>query len=138
MNYIDALPHQPPMRLLDEVSEVVPGVRCRALRRTRAGDFFFDGHFPDQPIIPACILVEMIAQAGGIAAVSGSGGAPIPLRVAAFGPCKFPAAAGAGATLEIDARIAGTIAGLFKIEGVVRADGIVVASGEVTLARPRG
>ena len=138
MNYIDALPHQPPMRLLDEVSELVPGVRCRAFRRTRAADFFFDGHFPEQPIVPACILVEMIAQAGGIAAVADVAAEPVPLRVAAFGPCRFPAAAGADATLEIDARVAGCIAGLYKIEGVVRVDGVIVASGEVTLARPRG
>lgn len=137
MNYIDALPHRPPMRLLDEVADVVPGNRCLARRRTRSGDFFFEGHFPGTPIVPACILVEMIAQAGGIAAVSAVPGTGIELRVAAFGPCKFPAAAGVDAALEIDARVAGHMAGLYKIHGHVHADGVLVASGEVTLASPR-
>ncbi|HTL45253.1 MAG TPA: hypothetical protein VL262_13005 [Vicinamibacterales bacterium] len=138
MDYLSALPHQPPMRLLDAVVDVEPGRRCRAVRRTRATDFFFEGHFPGMPIVPACILLEMIAQAGGIAAVSGRAPAAIQLRVAAFGPCRFPAAAGVDAALEIDARVAGQIGGLYKIEGEVRAAGVLVASGEVTLARPRG
>jgi hypothetical protein len=42
------------------------------------------------------------------------------------------------AALEIDARVAAQMGGLYKIEGQVRAAGVLVASGEVTLARPRG
>jgi 3-hydroxyacyl-[acyl-carrier-protein] dehydratase len=137
MNYIDALPHQPPMRLLDEVADVVPGSECRARRRTRPGDFFFDGHFPGTPVVPACILVEMIAQAGGIAAVEDTSAEPVQMRVAAFGPCRCPAAAGVDATLEISARVAGRMAGLYKLHGQVRAEGVLVADGEVTLARIR-
>ena len=60
------------------------------------------------------------------------------LRVAAIGPFKFPAAAGPGATLEARARVAGRMGGLFKIEGTVTADGVLVASGSLTLAAKAG
>jgi 3-hydroxymyristoyl/3-hydroxydecanoyl-(acyl carrier protein) dehydratase len=56
------------------------------------------------------------------------------LRVAAFGPCKFPAAAGPDQCLDVEARVVGRLGGMVKIEGSVRADGTVVASGAVTLA----
>jgi 3-hydroxymyristoyl/3-hydroxydecanoyl-(acyl carrier protein) dehydratase len=139
MDLLDLLPHRPPMRLLDEIIELVPGQRVSGRRDLRPDDFFFDGHFPGDPVVPAIILVEMIAQAGGLAAGApqdrSAGAGPLRLRVAALGPFKFPSAAAPGARLIVDARIAGTFAGLHKIEGEVTAAGRVVAEGSLTLAQ---
>jgi 3-hydroxyacyl-[acyl-carrier-protein] dehydratase len=135
MDWLARLPHQPPMRLVDEVVEVSPGTLARARRHVRDEDWFFQGHFPGQPVIPAIVLVELLAQTGGLA-VGGEGG-PLQLRVAAFGGFKFPAAAGPGAVLEATARLAGRMGGLYKIEGDVTADGVLVASGSITLAEAR-
>jgi 3-hydroxyacyl-[acyl-carrier-protein] dehydratase len=126
------------MRLLDEIVDLVPGRHARGRRHLRAGDFFFDGHFPGEPVVPAVILVEMIAQVGGLAAGAppdtlSAPARPLRLRVAAFGPFKFPRAAVPGADLEVEARVAGQLGGLYKIEGEVKADGQIVAIGSVTL-----
>ena len=137
MSWIECLPHQPPMRLLEDVVDVKHGESATGRRLTRPDDFYFQGHFPGHPVVPAIILVELLAQTGGIAAAAPPPGDPpstLQLRVAAIGPFKFPAAAGPGMTLEARARVAGRIGGLFKIEGTVTADGVLVATGSLTLA----
>jgi 3-hydroxyacyl-[acyl-carrier-protein] dehydratase len=137
MSLIDCLPHQPPMRLVEELLEIQHGESATGRRVAGPNDFYFQGHFPGQPIVPAVILIELLAQTGGLAAAApspGTSAAPLQLRPAAVGPFKFPAAAGAGATLDAHARVAGRIGTLIKIEGTVTADGIVVATGSLTLA----
>src|SRR5204862_4911705 len=115
MSLIDLLPHQPPMRLIEEVVDIQHGASATARRTARPDDFYFQGHFPGQPVVPAVILVELLAQTGGLAAAASPAGAArerTQLRVAAIGPIKFPAAASSGVVLEVRARVAGRMGGL--------------------------
>jgi 3-hydroxyacyl-[acyl-carrier-protein] dehydratase len=133
MDWLEQLPHKPPMRLVDQVLDVVPGVSATAVHMSTPLDFFFQGHFPGRPIVPAVILVEMIAQTGGLAAASADA-SPASNALAAIGGFKFPSAAGPDARLEIRARVVGRMGRLVKIEGEVLADGVLVAAGSLTLA----
>jgi 3-hydroxyacyl-[acyl-carrier-protein] dehydratase len=132
---VSQLPHKPPMRLVERVLEIVPGRRARATRVAHPGDWYFDGHFPRQPVVPAIALVELLAQTGGLAAADSMG--PGQLRLAALTDFKFLAAAGPGALLEAIAEVVGRMGPLVKISGTVTADGRIVASGNLTLAEVR-
>jgi 3-hydroxyacyl-[acyl-carrier-protein] dehydratase len=136
---LDLLPHRPPMRLVESIVEAVPGEWARGRRVAAPDDWYFQGHFPGDPVVPAIILIELLAQTGGFAActTAEAGVRAQWLRVAAFSAFKFPGAARPGATLDAVARVVGRMAGLVKVEGEVTADGVVVATGGVTLAEIR-
>ena len=137
-DWLGLLPHRPPMRLVESVVAVEPGVSASTRRPTHAGDWFFDGHFPGEPVVPAVVLVELVAQTGGLAIGSGAAaGEPLALRVAALGAFKCPGAAIAGDVLDVRARVAGKMGGLYKIEGEVSVAGRLVGAGSVTLAEAR-
>lgn len=66
----DVLPHRPPFLLLDEVTSVDPGQRASGWWRLTGDEPFFAGHFPGRPTVPGVLMVESLAQLGGVAVLA--------------------------------------------------------------------
>ncbi len=61
------IPHRDPFLLIDEILEIEPGKRIKGVKHVSGGEYYFKGHFPQNPIMPGVLQVETIAQAGAVA-----------------------------------------------------------------------
>ena len=60
------LPHRYPFLLVDRIVEIEPGVRIVGIKNVTINEPFFQGHFPGHPIMPGVLIVEAMAQVGGM------------------------------------------------------------------------
>lgn len=67
----ELLPHRPPFLLVDRVIELDPCVRAVGLKAVTINEWFFQGHFPGHPVMPGVLIIEALAQLGGVMLLTG-------------------------------------------------------------------
>jgi len=111
------LPHRPPFLFVDEVIEVSDD-RVLAKRKITGDEYFFAGHFPGEPIMPGVLMVEAIAQAGGVMLLRNRENA-IPLFMA-IDKVRFRRIVKPGDTLILEVRLLQDRGKVVKIAGTAK------------------
>ncbi len=62
----ELIPHRYPFLLVDRIEEIEPGVRAVGIKNVTQNEPFFEGHFPDYPVMPGVLIVEAMAQVGAV------------------------------------------------------------------------
>ena len=132
------LPHRYPFLLVDRVVELDPHKRIRALKNVTFNEPYFQGHFPGRPVMPGVLVIEAMAQAGGLLTqlslprdAIGEGKLFYLVKVdnARFNRMVLP-----GDQLDIEVVLKRTIRNMALYECSARVDGQVVASAEILCA----
>ena len=127
------LPHRYPFILVDRILELEPGRRIKALKNVTINEPFFQGHFPRTPIMPGVLIIEAMAQAGGVLVIESlppeKHGSLVYFMGIDKARFRQPVVPGDQLILEIDMiKSRGRAA---KLSGVATVDGNRVAEAEV-------
>jgi len=122
------LPHRPPFLFVDEILEI-DDKRIVAKRNIRADEYFFAGHFPEEPIMPGVLVVEALAQTGGMMLLRKYKGA-IPLFMG-IDRARFRKIVRPGDTLIMEVKLLQERGGIVKISGVAKVNDKIVCEATI-------
>ncbi len=131
------LPHRYPFLLVDRVVELTEGESIVAYKNVTINEPFFNGHFPDQPVMPGVLIVEAMAQAAGILGFKTMGKTPQDGSMYYFvgsDKLRFKKPVVPGDKLELFAQILSEKRGIWKFEVRAEVDGKVVSSATILCA----
>lgn len=131
------LPHRYPFLLVDRVIELEEGDSIVALKNVTVNEPFFNGHFPDHPVMPGVLIVEAMAQAAGILGFKTMGKKPQDGSIYYFvgsDKLRFKRPVVPGDQLKLEAKVISERRGIWKFDVRASVEGDTVSSATILCA----
>jgi 3-hydroxyacyl-[acyl-carrier-protein] dehydratase len=136
MQIMDALPHRYPFLLIDRITSVTSGETITAVKNVTNNEPFFQGHFPGRPVMPGVLIIEAMAQAGGVLShVTMIDVEPKPLFfLVGVNNARFRRTVLPGDQLVIDVNVARIKRGIWFYECKATVDGKIAVAADIMCA----
>ena len=128
------IPHRFPILLVDRIVELEPGQRAVGLKNVSTNEWFFEGHFPGNPIMPGVLIVEALAQTGAVAALSADEFSGKLGLFAGIDGVRFRRQVVPGDQLRLDVEMERLRRGIGRASAKATVDGETAAEGRLTFA----
>lgn len=134
---MEILPHRYPFLLVDRIVELDPGKRAVGIKNVTANEPQFTGHFPGRPIMPGVLMVEALAQTGGVAIGSMGEYRGKLVLFAGIDACRFRRTVLPGDSLRMEVTVE-KLRGMFgRVQAVASVDGEPAVEATLSFIIPR-
>ena len=127
------LPHRYPFLLVDRISELDPDRRIVGFKNVTINEPFFQGHFPGRPVMPGVLILEALAQVGGVLAFKSLGSVGRPLvYLTGVDAAKFRKPVVPGDKLRLEVTVVKKRPPFWKMQGKAFEESELVCEADVT------
>jgi len=130
----ETIPHRYPFLLVDKVTEMEEGKRVTGIKNVTVNEPFFQGHFPDYPVMPGVLIVEALAQVGAIGVLGMEANKGKIGFLAGLDKCRFKQQVKPGDQLKLEVEILRIKGPIGKGKGIATVDGKLACEAEITFA----
>lgn len=130
----DIIPHRYPFLLVDKIIEIDEAKRAVGLKNVTINEPFFQGHFPEYPVMPGVLIVEAMAQVGAIAVLNMEENKGKIGFLAGLDKCRFKRQVKPGDQLRLEVEIIRMKGPIGKGKGRATVDGELACEAEITFA----
>ena len=133
---LERLPHRFPFLMVDRVLDVVPGKSIVAIKNVSINEAHFQGHFPEHPVMPGVLILEALAQAGGLLAYETAAAAEriSILYLVGIEESRFKQIVRPGDQLTLRVELDKRRRNLWRFIAVAEVDGKPVAEAQIMMA----